>query len=139
MKTLRSIMAGVALLLVCVGANAAKHTSAGQTTDDVVTAYINAIANGKTADLDKVLDNSVQFNTKHGSDITTLDKTELINYLKNDAVYPAVKTNTTVMSSDDANAKIKVEFQYDGYTRVDVLVLSKTFGWKINSIDSSTK
>lgn len=139
MKTLRSIMAGVALLLVCVAANAAKHASVNQTSDDAVTAYVNAIANGKTADLDKVLADDMQFNTKHGGDVTTMDKTELINYLKNDAVYPSVKTNTTVMSSDDDNAKIKVEFQYDGYTRVDVLVLSKTFGWKINSVESSTK
>jgi len=43
------------------------------------------------------------------------------------------------MQQDDASAKIKVEFKYDGYTRTDVITLNKAFGWEITSIDSTSK
>jgi len=128
MKTLKSMLAGIALLLafVTVNASAKSHTSQ-PTQTDVVNIYISAVSNGKVTDLNKVLDNE-------------MDKNELLDYLKNNTVAGVtVNTTTTVLSNDDGSAKVKVEFKYDGYTRIDILTLDKTLGWKITNVDSSNK
>jgi len=141
MKTIKSMLAGITLLLAFVTFNASAKTHTSQPTQsDVVKTYINAINNGNVNDLNKILDNEVHFNTKRGENINTMDKSQLLDYLKNNTVAGVtVNTNTTVLSSDDDNAKVKIEFQYDGYTRVDIVTLNKALGWEITNIDSSNK
>lgn len=141
MKTLKSMLAGIILLLafVTVNASAKSHTSQ-PTQTDVVNIYISAITNGKVNDLNKVLDNEMHFNIVRGENTNTMDKNELLDYLKNNTVAGVtVTTTTTVLNNDDSSAKIKVEFKYDGYTRIDILTLDKTLGWKITNVDSSNK
>jgi len=141
MKTLKSMLAGIVILFASVAANAAvKPASTQPSQNDVVNIYISAITNGKTSGLDKILDDDMQFNLHQGQNVNTLNKDELIKYLAdNGTANAAVNTNTTVMQQDDASAKIKVEFKYDGYTRTDVITLNKAFGWEITSIDSTSK
>jgi hypothetical protein len=141
MKTLKSILAGVALLFVCIAANAAvKHVSPNLSKDDVVNMYINAIANGKTDNLDKAFDDNLQFNLQRGENVQTLDKDQLLSYLKGNTVSATpVNTTTDIMQEDDASEKLKIQFKYDGYTRTDVVVLNKTFGWQITNVSSSFK
>lgn len=141
MKTLKSMVAGIALLLACITANAAVKSRATQPTQkDVVNIYINAIANGKTDNLDKVLGDDMQFNMQRGQRVNTLTKEQLMDYLKNNAsAGGAVDTTTTVLTDDENTSKIKIDFKYDGYTRTDVVTLDKSFGWKITSVNSSSK
>lgn len=141
MKTLKLMFAVVALLLTGVSANAAAkpvHNEPSQS--DVVNMYINAIKTGTTTDLIKQLDNDMQFNIKRGENINTLNKTQLLNYLQNSTLANTVlSTTTTVLTDDGYSAHIRVEFKYDGYTRIDEITLSKTSGWKISNVDSTFK
>ena len=130
------MLAGITLLFICVAANAiTKPTTGKLTRDDVVKIYIDATTNGNVSKLDNVLADDMQFNIQRGDYVNTLDKNQLIDYLKNNATSdPSVKTNTTVMQEDDNSSVIKVEFKYDGYSRTDEVTLNKTFGWVITTV-----
>lgn len=137
MKTLKLTIAVLAFLFVGITANAATKKI---TKSDVVNIYIDAIANGKTQGLDQVLDNEMQFQTKRGDNLTTIDKNTFLDFLtKNGSGAAPVNTSTTVIQDDDNMQKIKVEFKYDGYVRSDVLTLNHTTGWIITNIVSTTK
>jgi len=137
MKTLKLTIAVLAFLFVGVAANAAARRI---TKTDVVNIYIDAIANGKTQGLDNVLDNDMQFNTRRGENITTIDKNTFLDFLtKNGAGAAPLNTSTTVIQDDENTQKIKVDFKYDGYVRSDVLTLSRTTGWVITNVTSTTK
>ncbi|MFI5158311.1 MAG: nuclear transport factor 2 family protein [Sphingobacteriales bacterium] len=139
MKTLKLMLAAIALLFASIAANAAvKQVKNVPTQGDVVNTYINAIKTGSTTDLTKILSNDMQFNLKRGANVNTLNKTQLLDYLQNNTLANAVISTTTTVLSDDGNdARVKVEFKYDGYTRVDEITLSKTSAWRISNIDST--
>jgi hypothetical protein len=139
MKTLKSVLAGFIILIASVASNAA--VKAGQPSqNDVMNIYVTAISTGKASDLDKFLDSDLQFNVHQGENVNSLNKQQVIDYLNNNTVLnEPLNTNVTVVAQDDATAKMKVEFKYDGYTRVDVVTLSKNLGWKITSVDSTSK
>jgi hypothetical protein len=139
MKTLKSMLAGIIILFTSVAASnaAVKHGQPSQ--NDVVNIYVNAISTGNADDLDKFLENDMQFNVHQGNNVNAINKDQLLSYLKNNTSNTPVNTNVTVMQQDDSSAKIKVDFKYAGYTRTDVVTLDKTFGWKITSVDSTSK
>jgi hypothetical protein len=139
MKTLKLMFVAIALLFTAVAANAAVKTAKNELSQsDVVNMYINAIKTGTTTDLTKQLNDDMKFNIKRGDNVNTLDKTQLVDYVQNNTVANAViGTTTTVLTDDGQFAHVKVEFKYDGYTRVDEITLSKSSGWKIASVDST--
>ena len=132
------MLAGIALLLISVAANAITKPAAGKLTrDEVVKIYIGATTSGNVSNLNNVLADDLQFDIQRGDNVRTLDKNQLIDYLKNNTTSdPSVKTTTTVMQEDDNSSVIKVEFKYDGYSRADEVTLKKTFGWVITSVVS---
>ena len=136
MRTLKSILAGIALLFICVAANAiTKPTTGKLTRDEVVKVYIDATISGNVSKLDNVLSDDLQFYLQRGDYVSTLDKNQLIDYLKNNTTSdPSVKTTTTIMREDDNSSVIKVVFKYDGYSRTDEVTLNKTFGWVITTV-----
>jgi hypothetical protein len=135
MKTLKLTIAVLAFLFVGVTANAATRKI---TKSDVVNIYIDAIANGKTKGLDQVLDNEMQFNTKRGENVTTINKNTFLDFLtKNGSGAAPLNTSTTIMQDDDNSQKIKIDFKYDGYVRTDVVTLSHTTGWVITNVTNS--
>ena len=136
MKTLKSMLAGIALLFICAAANAITKPATGKLTrDEVVKIYIDATTSGNVSNLNNVLADDLQFNIQRGENVITLDKNQLIDYLKNNTTAdPSVKTTTTVMQEDDNSSVIKVEFKYDGYSRTDEVTLNKTFGWVITQV-----
>ena len=136
MRTLKSILAGIALLFICVAANAITKPATGKLTrDEVLKIYIDATTNGNAGKLDNVLADDLQFYLQRGDYVNTLDKTELIDYVKNNTTPdPSVKTTTTIMREDDNSSVIKVVFKYDGYSRTDEVTLNKTFGWVITTV-----
>ena len=82
----------------------------------------------------------MQFNLKRGENVNTLNKEQLLDYLKNNTVANTDVTTTTTVLTDDGNAsRVKVEFKYDGYTRIDEITLTKSSGWKIANVDSTFK
>jgi hypothetical protein len=140
MKTVKSALAAIIILFTSVAVTNAKGKTDQPSQTDVVNMYVSAVSNGKSADMDKYLDDELQFNVHQGSNVTSLTKDEVIDYLKqNTGSNTPTSTNVTVMQQDDASAKVKVDFKYDSYTRTDVVTLSKAFGWKITSVDSTSK
>lgn len=139
MKTLKLMLAGIAVLFASVAANAAVKSAKNEPTQsDVVNMYINAIKTGTITDITKRLNDDMQFNLKRGENVNTLNKTQLLDYLQNNTVVNAVVSTTTTVLTDDGNAAhVKVEFRYDGYTRIDEITLTKSSGWRIANIDST--
>ena len=139
MKTLKLMFVAIALLFTAIAANAAVKSAKDELSQgDVVNMYIAAIKTGTTTDLTKRLSDDMQFNIKRGENVNTLNKKELLDYLQNNTVANAViSTTTTTLADDGQFAHVKVEFKYDGYTRVDDIALSKSSGWKIASVDST--
>ena len=130
------MLAGIALLFICAAANAITKPATGKLTrDEVVKIYIDASTGGNVSNLNNVLADDLQFNIQRGENVNTLNKNQLIDYLKNNTVSdPSVKTTTTVEQEDDNSSVIKVEFKYDGYSRTDEVTLIKTFGWVITKV-----
>ena len=139
MKTLKLMFVAIALLFTAIAANAAVKSAKDELSQgDVVNMYIAAIKTGTTTDLTKRLSDDMQFNIKRGENVNILNKKELLDYLQNNTVANAViSTTTTTLTDDGQFAHVKVEFKYDGYTRVDDIALSKSSGWKIASVDST--
>ena len=141
MRTLKSMLAGIALLIICVAANTiSKPTTGKLTRDEVVKIYIDAITSGNVSNLNNVLADDLQFNIQRGQNVNTLNKNQLIDYLKNNTVPdPSVKTTTRVEQEDDNSAVVKVEFKYDSYSRTDEVTLYKTRTWLITKVVSIVK
>lgn len=141
MKTLKSILEGIALVFICVSANATTIPATDQLTrDEVVKIYIGAITNGNVSHLNNVLADDLQFNVQRGKNVSMLNKNQLVDFLKNNVISePSVKTTTTVEQEDDHSSVIKVEFKYDGYSRTDEVTLYKTSGWLITQVQSVFK
>lgn len=140
MKTLKSALAAIIILFTSVAVSKAAGKIGQPSQTDVLNMYVNAVSNGKAADMDKYLDDELQFNVHRGSSVTTLNKDQVLNYLKESTGSNApVNTNVTVMQQDDASATVKVDFKYENYTRTDVVTLKKVFGWKITGVESTCK
>ena len=141
MKTLKSMLASIALITVCFVANATvKPVADKPTKSDVVNMYIDAISHGKINSLNAILDESMQFNIQRGENVNTLDKNQLLEYLKGNANGDApVSTNTTTVQEDDNSYVVKVDFKYAGYTRSDLVTVENSGGWMITKIQSSYK
>jgi hypothetical protein len=138
MKTLKSGIVAIALLFATVAVNAAEKTKGPKMTEDaVVNTYVNAISTGNTKTLDKILDNDMQFSVQRGNNVNTINKGTLINEMANTVAVMPVKTSIAVMQSDDNSEKVKITFNYDGYSRTDVVTLNHTTDWSISSIVSS--
>jgi hypothetical protein len=141
MKTLRSALAAIALLFICVAGSASVNVKAGKPTrNDILHSYVDAISHGTTSNLEDILDDGLQFNMVRGEHVNTLTKDQVINYMKNNAStdVPA-STNTTVQQEDDNSAVIKVEFKYADVTRTDIVTLENAHGWVITKVSSSFK
>ena len=141
MKTLKSTLTGITLLFICVAANAAVNIiNPNPPKADVVNIYIDAIAHGKTSGLDNVLNDDLQYNMQRGENVKTLNKQELLNYLKNSpGANSPVTTSTSILTDDDDTYVVKVQFKYDDLVRTDVVTVSKAGGWQITKVVTSFK
>jgi hypothetical protein len=140
MKNLKSIMLGLALLVVCGMAKAAGNTAPGKLTKiDVLNIYMNAAVHGKMEGLEKVLAEDVQYNTTRGEKTITANKKEMLDAFKaGENIEQSCKCNTTTLQDDDENLVVKVEMKYDGYTRTNLItIVNKGYGWEITKVSTS--
>jgi hypothetical protein len=138
MKTLKSVMAGILLMIVYASANAAiKPVASRLTKEDVVNIYIDAIAHNDMKGLDGILDDGLQYNIQRGADVRTLHKSDLMDYLQSNPADPSVTTKTTIVESGDMHSVVRIDFKYAAYTRSDLLTLDDQGGWVITKVESS--
>jgi hypothetical protein len=142
MKTLKTMMMGLALLFTFNFSQAATSSSPnGPTKDEAINAYLNAVVHGKLSGLADVIDEDVQFNMLRGDNVNTLNKRQMLNGLKSfeNVEQDCQCTKTVVQDMDDINT-VKVEMKYADFTRVDVITAQKEGkGWKITKVDTSFK
>jgi hypothetical protein len=140
MKTLKSFMMGLALLLVGGIANAAPKTSTSALgKDEVVSIYLDAVVHGKLAGIDNAIDNDAQFNTVRGDNVNTLNKDQMLESLKsNQNIEQDCKcTNETVQEDNDTSIH-KITMKYADFTRTDIVTsLREGKGWKITKVTTS--
>ena len=141
MKTLKAMMMGLALMVVCGVANAAKPAYHNPTKDEVIDTYLNAVVHGNLDGIDNAIDDDAQFNTVRGEHTNTLNKGQVIDYLKTNAgaQQDCKCTATVVQDTDDIFVK-KVEMNYGDFTRTDVITAQHVgSGWKITKVQTSYK
>lgn len=141
MKTLRAMMMmGLALLLVC-GISQAAPIGHGNSKDEVIDTYLNAIVHGKLDGVSDAIDDDAQFNMKRGERVSTLTKAQIMDGLKANAnIEQDCRCTKSVLQDDDAKKILKVDMKYVDYTRTDVITAERAgSGWKITKVETSFK
>ncbi|WP_183567893.1 nuclear transport factor 2 family protein [Mucilaginibacter sp. SP1R1] len=142
MKTLKSIMLGLALLIVCSAAKANTYTDGDNLTKTfVINTYIDAMTHGKIKGLSDVIDQDAKFSMLRGKTLLNFTKSEMIESLNaSKNIDQACTTTTTTVESNDALAVIKVDMQFDGFVRSNFVTISNTSdGWRITNVYSVFK
>ncbi len=127
---------GLALLFT-VGAAAASGVK--PTKDDVFNTYLSATVHGKLNGIEDVIDDDAEFNIKHGDNVHTLSKEQIIGSLKSaENLHQACRCTKSVVQDGDDVSMLKVEMKYADFTRVDVITAQRAWkGWKITRVDIS--
>jgi len=139
MKTLKSILLGLALLTVGSIANANNTNDEKLTENYAINTYVDAMTRGKLAGLNDVLDKSAQFSMLHGKTVLSFNKKEMLDYLQINKNTEQTCTTTTSVIENKANvAVVKVDMKYDGFVRSDYVTIANTGnGWKITNVYSA--
>jgi hypothetical protein len=141
MKTLKAMMMGMALLLICGASQAKSLISPNNSKDQVIDTYLNAVVHGKLAGIDDAIDNEAQFDMRRGNNVNTLTKAQIISSLKaNENIEQDCQCTKTVVRDDDDMKVIKVDMKYNDFTRTDVITTEHAgSGWKITKVETSFK
>jgi hypothetical protein len=138
MKTLKSILLGLALMVVC-GAVKANNTDDGKLTQThAINTYVDAMTRGKLQGLNDVLDQSAQFSMLRGKTVLSFNKKQVLDYLQANKNTEQTCTITTSIVESNANvAVVKVDMKYDGFVRSNYVTIANTGnGWKITNVYS---
>ncbi|GAA4307872.1 hypothetical protein GCM10023149_01560 [Mucilaginibacter gynuensis] len=139
MKTLKSILLGLALIIVT---NVVKADDVAKLTKDhAVSTYVDALAHGKIEGLTEVLDSNAKFSIMRGNKVISYGKNEMLNFYQTTA---DTEQNCTVNSSTVENngevAIVKIDMHYNGFTRSNLVTVANTGdGWKITNVHSVFK
>jgi hypothetical protein len=109
MKTLKSIIAAVALVIVC-GAAKANVVAEGDnlTRNFAINTYVDAMTRGKIQGLGDVVDQSAKFNMLRGKNVLSFTKGEMIESIKsNKNIEQNCTTSTTIMESNSRHGRCK--------------------------------
>jgi hypothetical protein len=143
MKTLKSIILGLALLVVCgtVQANTPPNESDNLTKTYAVNTYINAMTRGKFDGLNDVLDQSVKFSMLRNKKVLSFTKKEMLDFMKSDKnVQQSCITSTSIVENDTNVAVIRVDMKFDDFVRSNYVTVANTGkGWKITNVYSVFK
>lgn len=141
MKTLKSIVLAVALLVVCGAANAKNIDDGKLTTNHAINTYVDAMTRGKLAGLEDVLDKSAEFSMLRGKTVLSFSRADMMEYFKsNKNIEQTCTTSTSIVESNDNVAIVKVSMKYGDFTRSNYVTIANTGkGWKITNVYSVFK
>ncbi|NHA08071.1 nuclear transport factor 2 family protein [Mucilaginibacter sp. HC2] len=142
MKTLKSILLGLALLVIASASKATTYTDGENLTKNyAISTYIDAMTHGKLKGLSEVIDQDAKFSMLRGKTVLNFSKDEMLQSLNaSKDTEQTCTTTTSVVESNEAIAVIKVDMQYDGFTRSNFVTVSNTGkGWKITNVYSVFK
>lgn len=141
MKTLKSLVLGLALLVITNVVKADEPVAAKITKNHAVNTYINAMTEGKSTGLENVLDQSVKFSILRGKKVMSFDKTEMLKYAEqNQNVKQTCTTEISEVETNTDMSVVKVDMKYENFTRSNYVTMANTGdGWKITNVYSVFK
>jgi hypothetical protein len=138
MKTLKSILLGVALLAVGTAVRANNTNDGTLTENHAINTYVDAMTRGKLQGLNDVLDQSAQFSMLRGKTVLSFSKKQMLDFLQaNKNTEQTCTTSTSVVESNANIAVVKVDMKYEGFVRSNYVTIANTGnGWKITNVYS---
>jgi hypothetical protein len=141
MKTLKSIVLGLALLAVCGAAKANNISDDKLTANHAINTYIDAMTRGKLAGLNDVVDQTAEFNLLRGKTVLSFSKSQMLEFFNsNKNIEQTCTTSTSVVESTANVTIVKVSMKYDDFVRNNYVTIANTGnGWKITNVYSVFK
>ncbi|MDT3404579.1 nuclear transport factor 2 family protein [Mucilaginibacter terrae] len=142
MKTLKSLVLGLALLVVANIAKADEPIPAAKLTKNyAVEAYVNSTTLGINADFAGVIEENAKFNILRGKEVLSFNKADMLKFAKeNKDVRQDCKTSVTEVESNDDMSIVKVDMNFGSFTRTNYVTIANTGeGWKITNVYSVFK
>ncbi|NHA08073.1 hypothetical protein G7092_30005 [Mucilaginibacter sp. HC2] len=142
MKTLKSVVLALALLIACSAAKAIPFADGDNLTKTfAINTYVDAMTRGKLKGLDDVVDQNAKFSLLSGKKIVTFTRDEIFQSLKlNKNVEQDCTTSTTIVQSNSDITVVKVDMQYEKFVRSNYVTIANTGkGWKITNVYSVFK
>lgn len=142
MKTLKLILSGIALLIVCNAAKASIYADGENLTRTyAINTYVDAVTRGKLQGLNDVVDQNAKFSLLSGKKILSYTRDQVFESLKlNKNVEEDCTTSTSIMESNSDIAIVKVDMQFDDFVRSNYVTIANTGkGWKITNVYSVFK
>ncbi|NOW99154.1 nuclear transport factor 2 family protein [Mucilaginibacter sp. SG564] len=142
MKTLKSILLGLTLLVVGSAAKAIPYNDGDNLTKTfAINTYVDAMTRGKLQGLNDVVDQNAKFSLLSGKKIITFTRDEIFQSLKlNKNVEQDCTTSTTIIQSNSDITVVKVDMQYERFVRSNYVTIANTGkGWKITNVYSVFK
>ena len=139
MKTLRSIMLGLAMLALFGAAKANTNDNGKLTQTYAVNTYVDAMTRGRLSGLSDVIDNTASFSMVRGKQVLSFDKKQMLDYFKTNRNTEQVCTTSTSIVESNANiAIVKVDMKFAEFTRSNYVTIANTGnGWKITNVYST--
>ncbi|MGF7042929.1 nuclear transport factor 2 family protein [Mucilaginibacter lappiensis] len=141
-KTLKLILSGIALLIVCNTAKASSYAGGENLTKTyAINTYVDAMTRGKLQGLNDVVDQNAKFSMLSGKKILSFTRDQMFELLKlNKNVEEDCTTSTSIMESNSDLAVVKVDMQFVGFVRSNYVTIANTGkGWKITNVYSVFK
>ena len=138
MKTLKSIMLGLALLFAFGAAKATDKPAQALSKNDVLEMYTNAVIHGKIDGVENILANDVEYNMYRGEKLFTMNKQSILNSFKaSENVEQVCKYTTAIVEDNEDGMVVKLTMKYDTYVRTNLITISlKRSDWKITKIET---
>lgn len=125
MKTLKSILLGLTLLVVGTVANAATSPAFALTKNDVLNIYVNAVVHGKIDGVENILAKDVKYTMLRGDKEFNLNKKQLLESLKaSENVDQNCTYTTSIMDESNNKMVVKLIMRYDGYIRTNLVTIA---------------
>jgi hypothetical protein len=140
MKTLKSILLGLTLLVASTVANAKTLPAVALTKNDVLNSYVNAVVHGKVEGVENIFDKNLKFVMYRNDKEFNLNKAELLESLKaSENVEQKCTYTTSIVSDKDSKMVVKLIMKYDGYVRTNTITISqKNDDFQITRIETES-
>ncbi len=139
MKTLRNIAAAL-LVVLSASAFASDISPASKARMNVtLNTFIDAVCKGQIKGVTKILDSSVKYTVSNGNKITTMNKTDLLDYFRQiENIEQNCKASYDLLESNETQAIVKLKLKYAEFSKNNVLTMNYTDkGWIITNISVS--
>jgi hypothetical protein len=138
MRSLNTIIPALALLLLFGTAEAKQKGDDASSKTYAINTYVDAMARGRLNGLNDVLDQSAQFSLLQGKRIVSYNKKQMLDFLQTvKNIAQDCTTSTSVVESNAYVNVIKVDMQFNGFTRSNYVTLANNgSGWKIINVYS---